>query len=374
MTAALPTRSVVLTASDEPILGIKSPGPHQRFRYPLISTVIRSLPRDVSAGHVRVRLRYVGICGTDLHLCSSDPETGYITSSAPADIPSSGRVIGHEGIGVVTSLGEGVTQLEIGDCVALESIVNCGYCDCCRRGQPNQCRNSKLVGAQIDGIFSEMADVPAQLARKLSLGSLSDEMMQAGACIEPASVALRACDQVRVTASERVVIQGGGPIGAMIAMLCRKVLGCSRVEVIEPSSFRRRLASRWADEVYSPSEYIHHNSMTDVLFEASGDLSYTSEIIDRIDVNGRICLLARSGAPLSIRSVDHLISGNIEIKGVRGHLGGVFERVMGLVESNRLPITEMVTGTLDGIDQLDRALRNPLQVLENHCKLLCRLS
>ena len=81
---------------------------------------------------------YVGVCGTDVHLVECDPCTHYVRSSAPASIPPSGRVIGHEGVGRVCAVGDAIEHVGPGDIVSFASIIACMNCDICRRGDFNQ--------------------------------------------------------------------------------------------------------------------------------------------------------------------------------------------------------------------------------------------
>jgi len=78
--------------------GVERPGPHQIYRHPRVEVEVRALG-ELHPDEIRVRMIYAGLCGTDAHLVTASPETGYIRSSAPALIPPEGRIIGHEGWG-----------------------------------------------------------------------------------------------------------------------------------------------------------------------------------------------------------------------------------------------------------------------------------
>ena len=84
-------------------------------------------------------------------------------------------------------------------------------------------------------------------------------------------------------------------------------------------------------------------------------------------------LLGRSGAPLSIAAVDHMITNAIGVSGSRGHLGGVLPRVFGLYRAGLLPLPEVVTGVLGSLEELACALRDPDALARDHCKLLVKL-
>lgn len=366
------TRSVVLNAKDEPILGRKHVGTHERYRFPQLTLEDRKLsvlPPD----YIRLRMRYVGICGTDVHLVTSDKTSGYVQSSAPAFIPPSGRVIGHEGVGEIVAMGSQVSHLRIGMMVAPESIVSCGLCARCRRGMFNQCDHAKLIGMEADGLFSEFSDIPARLAQPIGPLGESDEGLRAAALLEPAGVAYLACENARVSPGDSVLIIGAGPIGLLCAILAKKIFGASHVSMSEQSEFRRSFAQTWCDTIFEPERIHGESGRYDVIIEASGALSDALNLVRSINPNGRLCLLARSGKPLHTDAVDHIISNNISIMGCRGHLGGIFERLINLIISGHLPIHDIVTGILPDLEAVRDVLAKPDQITASHCKLLCKI-
>lgn len=369
-THATSAEAVLLHADYEPMPGIQKPGTHQRYRNPILSVQKKEL-NEIGAGHIRLRMMYAGICGTDIHLISADRRTGYVQSSAPADIPASGRVIGHEGVGQIVGIGEGVTHLRVGEIVAPESIISCGHCDICRRGWFNQCRSAKLLGMELDGLFSTYADIPARLAQPIGALANHDDGLKSAAMLEPAGVAYLACDNAKISPGDRVVVLGAGPIGLLSAMLAKLVFGASRVDMVEPMAFRRTLAAEWCDHVYTPEEFSATSHRFDALIEASGALDAAMSYFRRLDAHGRLCLLARSGRALTVDAVDHMITNNVSIIGYRGHLGSIYERLIRLIEAERLPISRLVTGVVSGVSSLHNILQKPDQIVADHCKVLC---
>lgn len=328
---------------------------------------------ELDANSIRVKMLYVGICGSDYHLMKTNPETGYIETSVPVSIPDTGRVIGHEGVGQILDVGTNVHHLKSGMYVTFESIVVCNHCDVCKRGDFNQCRNAQLIGLETDGIMGEIVDINANLAHNVTEYISSDNDLKAMACIEPVGVAYDACENARVGAGDIVVVFGGGPIGAYCAILSKYIFGVSRVYVVEPSSFRRNLVSKWADAVYDSLQSLRDSiEAVDVIIEASGDLTNVSGIFNSIDANGRVVLLARSGENLTINSIDHMITNNITIVGSRGHLCGAFRKILRLYNSGKLPLLEIVTKVVDGLDNLANELQSE-NIVDNDCKVLANI-
>jgi threonine dehydrogenase-like Zn-dependent dehydrogenase len=368
------TRVVVVHADREPMPGVENPGPHQMYRNPRVCVEERELG-ELHPDEVRVKMLYAGICGSDLHLVESNPETGYIRSSAPARIPVEGRVIGHEGVGEVLEVGSHVRHVKPGAVVTFESIIVCHYCDVCRRGQFNQCRRARLLGLEKDGLFGTIVDVPSMLTHDVSEIAGDDRGLRAAACVEPAGVAYVACQNTHITAGDSVVVFGAGPIGLFTAMLAKGIFGAAVVYLVEPVGFRRELAKKWFRHVYDVDEFFSMPPKNvDVLIEASGAMDNVTRLFRQLSANGRVALLARSGKPLELDAVDHMITNQISIVGSRGHLCGAFASVLNLFKNDRIPLDTIVTETVDGPDELAALLGDPERVLDRNCKVLARLN
>ena len=367
-------QAVVVSAEDAPRPGTPGTSPCQRYRFPQVRLEARPLGA-LAADQVRVEMAYAGICGTDLHLVQSDPTSGYVLTSAPALIPREGRVIGHEGVGRVVAVGAAVSGLRPGDFVAFSSILACMQCEVCRRGAFNQCPQSRLLGMEIDGLFASVADVPASLAHDVSSIVRGEADLRAAACLEPAGVALLACENARVSPGDTVLVFGGGPIGIFSAMLSKRAFGAAHVVLVEPVEARRAVARQWCDAVYDVEAFFGADAGDfDVVMEGSGNLANINRVFRRIGPNGRVVLLGRSGAPLEIDSVDHMITNAITVAGSRGHLGGVLSRVIALYRAGLLPLAAVVTEELDSLEALLDTLGNPDGLLQNHCKVLARIN
>jgi alcohol dehydrogenase len=107
-------------------------------------------PKIEHAGDAIIRITTTTICGTDLHILKGDlPEV------------TDGRILGHEGIGVVEEVGGSVTEFKVGEKVILSCVTSCMKCDFCRRGMPSHCRNGGwILGYKIDGTQAEYVRIP----------------------------------------------------------------------------------------------------------------------------------------------------------------------------------------------------------------------
>jgi len=366
------SKVLVIYADSQPVKGAVKPGPHQIYRNPRISIETRHLG-DLHPDDIRIEMIYAGICGTDLHLVETNPDTGYVLCSAPVEIPESGRVMGHEGVGKVIATGTHVRNVRPGAHVAFESIIVCHHCKECRSGKFNQCRHARLLGLERDGLFGTIIDVPSLLAHDVTEYALNDNGLKGMACLEPAGVAFVACQNGQVSPGDVVVIFGAGPIGLFSAMIAKNILGALEVHVVEPVKFRRELARKWCDQAYDVGDFFDNCPRSvDVVIEASGHLDNIGRMFRCVSANGRVVLLARSGGSLTINDVDHMITNAVTLIGSRGHLGGAFATILSLCKSGRIPLDELVTDIVSGPEGLIDILKSPEKIIQENCKVLVR--
>ena len=166
-------------------------------------------PRALSSGEVRINVKRVGICGSDILIYNGgNPFTIYP------------RIIGHELSGEVAETADDVTALFVGDRITIDPVLNCGVCDPCRRGHPNVCSNLQVMGVHTDGGFASQHIVPVQNVYKVPT-SLSFE---AAAFVEPFSIGSNICHRTNIQKGDRVLIVGSGVIGNTVLMTA-KMLG-----------------------------------------------------------------------------------------------------------------------------------------------------
>ena len=188
---------------------------------------------EPSAGTVKVKVGFNGICGTDLHEYYAGP---IFIPTEPH--PLTGRAlpltIGHEFSGTVTDVGPGVTDFAAGDRVAIEPIYRCGRCAPCRAGNYNICQQIGFHGLMSDGGMAEYTVVPTNMLHRLP----DNVSLELGALVEPMSVAYHAATLGDVGAGDTAVIFGAGPIGIGLWFALRGK-GLESVFVVEPSATRR---------------------------------------------------------------------------------------------------------------------------------------
>lgn len=181
------------------------------------------------AGEVKVRVAACGICGSDLHLFRG---AGLKVRSP--------LVIGHEFGGTVVETGPHVTNVAVGDAVAVRPLVACGSCAACEVGLANVCVRLRFYGVSPD-LPGGMADYVVVAADKIHRLPVELSMGRA-ALVEPVAVGVHAARRGIEDGGQSAVVLGGGPIGIAI-FLSLQALGVSDIFVIEPSPVRRAALS-----------------------------------------------------------------------------------------------------------------------------------
>lgn len=187
----------------------------------------------IKANEILLRVKSVGICGTDLHIYN-----GGMSLKPPV-------TMGHEFSGVVAAVGNQVKNFQIGDRVVGEHVINCGHCHYCQSGRPNLCGHAQVIGLQLPGALAEYLVLPADLVYKLP-ASLSFEE---GALIEPVSIAYYAVEKAGFLLDKKVAVIGQGPIGLLVDQILQQ--SGAQVIGLDIADWRLRLAHKkgWANHI-----------------------------------------------------------------------------------------------------------------------------
>lgn len=172
---------------------------------------------EAGPGEVMIRVTQAGFCGTDLHL-----HHGGFGALFPL-IP------GHEGVGVVAALGEGVNGFQVGQQVVVNPNAYCGLCAYCRAGDLVRCENLLAVGVNRDGMFAEYVAVP--VGQVFAADGLEPDT---AVFAEPASCAMHGLERLRPHPGTTALVFGAGPTGSLLAQLMASG-GVAHVIVADPA-------------------------------------------------------------------------------------------------------------------------------------------
>jgi len=257
-----------------------------------IALIEREVP-EPGEGELRVRVRYAGICGSDVHILhGKNPFVIYP------------RIIGHELFGRVAAVGRGVPPARVGERVVVDPVIACGSCYPCSVGRPNVCRKLQVVGVHRDGGFSEFLCVPAANAHLVPA-----EIPDADAAtLEPFAVAANVTSRTAVLPTDRALVYGAGPMGLMVLQVLKGVYG---IEVLVADRIDERLARATAcgadavvNTVGEPlPEALRRCGMEDgptLIIDAACHPSLLEEAVRVAAPAGRIGLLGFSAEPSAL--------------------------------------------------------------------------
>ena len=237
--------------------------------------------RELKDNEVKIRVKYCGICGTDIHIFHGD---GGCCDVTPPLVP------GHEFSGVVAEVGSKVKTVKVGDRVTGDPNDMCGECYFCKNGMQHFCKNNIGIGTTVDGGFAEYV-----IMREKQVYKVSDDLSFIEAAMaEPISCCLHGIDLCNIKAGDTVLVIGGGPIG-MIMMQLAKNAGASKVIMSEPVEEKREQALKLgATKTIDPL----HEDVEAVLAEYCENVNVVIECVGNVHTQADAVRFAGRGATI----------------------------------------------------------------------------
>jgi threonine 3-dehydrogenase len=260
---------------------------------------------------VLIKLEKTAICGTDLHI--------YLWDDWAKRTIKPGLIIGHEFVGQVRELGDGVTGYQVGDRVSAEGHIVCGHCRNCRAGHPHVCANTVGIGVNRNGAFAEYMVVPAS-----NLWPIPEEIApELAAFFDPFGNAAHCALQFDLV-GEDVLITGAGPIGIIAAGICRHV-GARHVVVTDVNDYRLNLARNMGA---TRTINVKRESIADIVdelgidgfdvgLEMSGNAVAFNDLLHHMYHGGKVALLGLLPEGTGC-DWDQIIFKGLELHGIFG--------------------------------------------------------
>lgn len=288
-------------------------------------------------GEVRIAVAYTGLCGTDLHIVHGNMDARV---SRPL-------IFGHEMSGVIESVGEGVEGWSAGDAVTVMPLLWDGTCPACRAGHTHICQNLVFVGIDSPGSLQQLWNVPAELLVRLPAG-LS---LEHAALAEPVAVAVHDVRRSELSAGDKAVVIGGGPIGVLIATVARNA--GADVVVIEPEPGRREQIAELGFDTLDPTagdQTAWVNTWTgdagaDVVFEVSGSAAAVRGATALVKVRGTLVVVAIHPTPREL-DLQRVFWRELRILGARVYERTDFEAAVVLLKDGVIPASALITRTV----------------------------
>ena len=292
------------------------------------------------AGELVLRVHACGICGSDLKAYSAMP---------------SGYVLGHEFCGEIIAVGAGAEGWREGQSVAAMPLFACGQCRWCLADEPAHCEKVDYQGVGgAAGAFAECVRVNAASAVRLA-----DGIGEFGALVEPLAVGLHTVAAGDLRKGDRVLVIGGGNVGAAVAVWARR-LGASEVVVSDPVASRRDAAATFgATGVHDPTDGPPPSGF-DAVFECSGVPGMVQAAVDATGVHGRVVIAGVCVVPDQIVPVIAIMK-EVEVRFAVYYRATEFAAAADLLASGAVDPAAFVSRRVDlaGVDGAFDTLLSP---------------
>lgn len=299
-------------------------------------------PAGPGPGEALVRVRRIGVCGTDLHAFRG--RQPFFTYP---------RILGHE-LGVeVVAVGPGVEGIAVGDRCAVEPYMDCAvrqvrepglaYCVACRRGRTNCCTRLECLGVHCDGGMRETIAVPAIKLHKSSRLSI-DQL----ALVETLGIGAHAVARAGPLEGELALVVGAGPIGLAVAQFA--LLAGARVAVVDVRpdrlEFCRRLGVAHVldgrQDVLQQLAELSGGELATTVFDATGSAESMARSFDYTAHGGTLVYVGLVQGDVAFHD-PHFHRREISLLASRNSTAADFRRIIGLMEADRIDTTPWIT-------------------------------
>ena len=299
--------------------------------------VLTQVPKPVPGmGEVLIKIHKTAICGTDVHIYNWDP-WAQLHIKPP-------MTIGHEYVGEIAALGEGVTGLHVGQRVSGEGHITCRHCRNCHSGNIQWCKDTVGVGVDRDGAFAEYVCIPQTNVIIIDESLPEDVVAFFDAFGNATHTAL-----MFPLIGEDVLITGAGPIGVIAAGIC-KYAGARRVIITDVNDYRLELACKMGVDaaVNTAKEDLHEVMRTqgltegfDVGLEMSGNAAAFHQLISVMRNGGKVSMLCISNKPIEV-DMNTVICKGLTLQGIYGRKMDNWHQMSYMVQGG-LDLTPVIT-------------------------------
>ncbi|MFP5108454.1 zinc-binding alcohol dehydrogenase family protein [Neobacillus sp. C211] len=288
---------------------------------------------ELKTGEALVRIRRIGICGTDYH--------AYRGNQPFFSYP---RTLGHELSGEIESIGENPAGLKAGDQVSVIPYMECGECIACRNGKTNCCTDMKVLGVHIEGGMSEWITVPYNHLVKTEGLTLDQSAM-----IEPLSIGAHAIRRSELKQGEFVLVIGAGPIGLGV-MAFAKHEG-AKVIAMDVNEERLAFCREWARVDYTVNalenpienlKEITNGEMPTVVFDATGNIKSMIDAFNYPAHGGKLIYVGLTKGNILFDDPD-FHKKELTLMGSRNATREDFEYVVKTIQNGGVDIESYIT-------------------------------
>jgi len=242
---------------------------------------------EIGVNEVLIKVKKTAICGTDIHIYRWDD-----WAKRTIKVPT---VIGHEYVGTIAAVGDGVKGFQIGERVTGEGHIACGKCRNCRRGRKHICENTIGVGVNRNGAFAEYVAIPAENVLRID-SKIPDDIVS---IMDPFGNATHTALSFPLIGEDVLVTGAGGPIGAMCVAIS-KYAGARKIVALETNEYRCKLVEKMGasrvvnpihEDLHEVIKELHMVAGFDIGLECSGAPKAFDLMVDCMYNGGKISLL-----------------------------------------------------------------------------------
>ena len=298
---------------------------------------LRQVPVPVAGpGEVLIKIHKTAICGSDIHI--------YDWNDWAAQHVKPGMTVGHEYVGEIAALGEGVTGFTVGQRVSGEGHITCGHCRNCHTGNIQWCKDTEGVGVDRNGAFAEYLVIPATNVIAID-ERLDEEVVSFFDAFGNATHTALMWNLV----GEDVLITGAGPIGILAAGIC-KFSGARRVVITDLNEYRLELARKMGVDAAvntakeDLAEVMKQLSIVegfDVGLEMSGNGRAFAQMLSVMRTGGKISLLGLGNRPIEV-DMNYIIGKGLTLQGIYGRKMDNWHQMSYMVQGG-LDVTPVIT-------------------------------
>jgi 2-desacetyl-2-hydroxyethyl bacteriochlorophyllide A dehydrogenase len=287
---------------------------------------------QIQPNEVLMKVKKVGICGTDLHMYSGG-----------MDVPLP-LILGHEFVGDIVKVGDQVTKVQIGDRAVAEHVAGCGKCTYCLEGKRNLCKNPSVLGMQKPGALAEFIALPEALVYKLPDELSYDD----GVLVEPLSIAVYAVRKSGVDVGDEVAVVGQGPVGLLVDYVAKAsggvVFGFDKHENrLSYAREQQYIANGYdiAQENFIDTFKQQSTDGADIVFEVVGSDSSAELALELAKPGGKVIILGVFSHNVMINMMN-IVKKELQVYGSWTCIFS-FEQTMLFMQSQKLDANKLIT-------------------------------
>ena len=328
-----------------------------------VEVIDQTAPTITSADDVIVKVKAIGICGTDVHT--------YLDEHPFVKAPV---VVGHEASGEVIACGDLVTKVQVGDWVAIDPVLGCGKCRPCKTGRANACAKVSCRGVHVEGAMQEQFKIRECDVHKLP-ANVTD--LVHGAVVEPFAIGAQACWRGQVKEGDVMLVFGAGPIGISV-MLNGHCLGAKSIIIDKKEDRLERAIQLGALAAFSADDpQLAEKILTltggegpHVACDAVGNPDILRQCVDLLAPAGTLILLGMDGRPNDITELE-IFRKEMTVVGSRMN-SNMFPLVLERVAEGKLNLADMFSHSFP-TDKADDAFSMAVEQPKGFLKSLITL-